>query len=457
MRTILSSLRGRFLVAIMLWVALGTAAIWFSTVRLFADHVELHYNKELHVHLDELAALTELDARGAPFLARPLSDPRFAVPLSGFYWQITRDGHEPVRSASMTRGSLDDQIAHKAGIDHRMESGPTGPIIAYGTLRATKSSRELVHFVIATDQRHLDETIDEFSKGLALWLSALAFALVASGGAIITFGLRPLKRLGLAVSRLRSGDSMKLDGPFPEEIAPLVSDLNSYAERTSAIVERGRVQAGNLAHALRTPLAIVTDEAERLSKKDWSSANAIILLDQAEQMRRQISYHLARARSGGSHVAIGAHANLGDVLPPLVSAIQRLYPNKKFNAPDISARAIPVACDPEDVSEIVSNLLDNAGKWAKSTIHIMCTDHTDHYEITVTDDGAGLSDEHLESAFDIGTSYDPGPDSAGLGLAIARDLARDYRGDLCLTNGQSGGVRATLRLPMLISHDKSVQ
>lgn len=317
------SLRLRFLLAVSLWVLLGIAAIWFSAVGIFSRHVEQSYHEELEVHVRELGGLTEIAPDGAIILTRPLSDPRYAEPLSGFYWQVTAEGRAPLRSASMTRGSLDETIAHSPEILHRVESGPTGPAITYGFTRKGPAGED-IHFVIATDQRELDRLIGSFTRDLTVWLAVLATLLLATGFAITSFGLKPLDRLAQAFAGLRHGDAEELEGHYPAEIAPLAADLNAYIRQNEAMVTRARVQAGNLAHSLRTPLAIITDEAERLAERVESLSTGKVLLDQAGAMEQQIEYQLARARSAVGKKPSGRGTRVPDIALPILRPSGRI-------------------------------------------------------------------------------------------------------------------------------------
>ncbi len=440
-----NSLRGRFLFAVLLWVSLGTVAIGYSSIALFTKHVEMQFHEELEVHVRELADLAQLDSKGHLMLARPLSDPRYAVPQSGFYWQVTSDDRSQLKSASMTSGDLDASIAHTPNIIHRIAAGPTGPTIAYGLQRIVENG-EALHFVIATDQRHLDIVIAEFTRDLTLWLAVLACALLASGVGVITFGLRPLSRLANAIADLRSGRSGILSGSYPDEIQPVIANLNSYAERNDSIVERARVQAANLAHSLRTPLAVVTDEAECMVEAGDTSGRAGVFLVETERMQRQIDYHLARARSSGSRQIAGSRSELVATVAPLLMAMKRIYPDKNFVAAEDIGNAPAVACDPDDLNEILSNLLDNAGKWAASTIWIEWQTADQSVTIHVCDDGPGIADSQIEVVFDVGVRLCNDVQGTGLGLAIARDIARDYGHDLILEQGQKVGLCAKLTL-----------
>ncbi|MFN3989386.1 MAG: sensor histidine kinase [Erythrobacter sp.] len=437
------SLRLRFLLAVSLWVLLGIAAIWFSAVGIFTRHVERSYHEELEVHVRELGGLTEIAPDGTIVLTRPLSDPRYAEPLSGFYWQVTADGRPPLRSASMTRGSLEEDIAHSPEIVHRLENGPTGPAITYGYTRKGPLGED-IHFVIATDQRELDRLIGSFTRDLTAWLAVLAALLLTTGFAIISFGLKPLDRLSQAFARLRDGDADELEGQYPAEIAPMAADLNAYIHQNQAMVARARVQAGNLAHSLRTPLAIITDEAERLAGKSDCQAAAALLLDQASAMEQQIEYQLARARSAAGRRPPGRGVVLPDIVFPILRAMERLHPDKRFVFDAAGCAGVALPLDPVDYAEVLSILLDNAGKWASHEVTLgFASDPTGRFAVTITDDGPGIPQAMIERAFDVGTRFDPEAAGSGLGLAIARDLCEAMGIELNLANGTRGLI-ATL-------------
>jgi len=440
------SLRLRFLLAVSLWVMLGIAAIWFSAVGIFSKHVELSYHEELEVHVRELGGLTEIAADGAIVLTRPLSDPRYAEPLSGFYWQVTADGRAPLRSRSMTRGSLDESIAHSPEILHRLDNGPTGPAITYGYTRKWPAGED-IHFVIATDQSELDRLIGSFTRDLTTWLAAHAALLLATGYAIISFGLKPLDRLSQAFARLRHGEAEELEGQYPTEIAPLAADLNAYIHQNEAMLARARVQAGNLAHSLRTPLAIITDEAERLEERGECRQAGAVMLDQARTMEQQIEYQLARARSSAGRKPSGQGVVLPALALPILRAMERLHPGKTFTLQLDTDRDKALPLDPVDYAEVLSILLDNAGKWARRDVVLTVASESDGaVTVTIRDDGPGIPEGLIDRAFEVGARFDPAVTGSGLGLAIARDLCDAMGIELVLENGTSGLV-ATLFSP----------
>lgn len=438
------SLRLRLALAILAWVACGIGAIWFSATRVFLQHVEAQYHDELEVHVRELAGLVRLAPDGTPRLVRPLSDPRYLLPLSGFYWQVTVDGHPALRSASMTRGRLDERVAHLPTILHRTENGPTGPAITYGFVARGPQGRD-VHYVIATDQRLLAETVSAFSTDLTGWLTTLAVLLLATGAAVVAFAFEPFDRLAGAVSGLRRGDRGALKGPQPSEIAPLADDLNAFIDHNAAMVERARVEAGNLAHSLRTPLAVITDEAERLVRDPATADSGETLLRETERMARQIEFRLARARSAASGTLPGTICRVQEVLGPILSAMRRLHPDVAFELAAEAPDAI-MPIDPVDLTELLSNLLDNAGKWAGRRVLVTLSGR-EPVALTIADDGPGMAAADIAEAGRPGLRFDPDTPGSGLGLAIARDIAGDYGYalDLAAGTGAWPGLHVTLR------------
>jgi signal transduction histidine kinase len=445
-----NSLRARFIIAIFLWTALGISAIWYSSISIFESHVEAQYHEELDVHVQELDGLTKLDPSGKPYLARPLSDPRFSVPMAGFYWQITRDGHQPVRSPSFKKGKLDDSVAQSASVKHRIATGPTGKAIIYGLTRKTAQGDDL-RFVIATDQRLLDKIINDFERELILWLAVLALLLLASGGAIIWYGLRPLEYLGQAIASLRSGKSNSIEGHYPSEIDPLVHDLNAYVKSNDALIMGARSQAAKLAHALRTPLAVMTDEAERIKLDNPDSKAAETFLEQCRLMTQQTEYQLARSRFAIGQMRPSGSCKPKEVIAPLINAMRRLHPQKKFSLNFIANDQIRVGIDEMTVREMAGCVLDNAGKWASTSIDCQIYTSENQIILEVKDDGPGMTAEEAAEAFEIGSRFDKNKPGFGLGLAIAKEIAQDVGGEILIVSDDksAGGLLVRIAMPLV--------
>jgi signal transduction histidine kinase len=437
-----SSLRTRFAVAMLAWVIVGLVLVGLSASALFRRHVEGVFHAELEEHLIELVGLTSFDAAGRPRLLRPLSDPRYGAGGSGYYWQISGDGGDLLRSPSLDRRRLDDRFAHQHGIVHVRGAGPSGPAMLYGIVRARPDGGDTLHYLVATDVRHIDDLVAGFQKDLLLWLAALALVLIAGGLVALRIATRPLDRLATRIAGVRAGADQRLGSDWPAEIVPLATDLDRLIESREAMVAAARIEAGNLAHGLRTSLAVLTDEAENLA--DHPAAKT--LLAQYAAMARRLDWHLARARAAAGQGVI-VETGLPEALMPLLSAMTRLHAARgiRFTADGPPVR---LAIDPDAFAEILSNLLDNAGKWATSAVTVQWRAVDDGIDVEVIDDGPGIPVAAADRLLDPGVRLDEQMPGHGLGLAIARDLAVAANGRLVLAGRADGqaGTRAILHL-----------
>jgi signal transduction histidine kinase len=258
-------------------------------------------------------------------------------------------------------------------------------------------------------------------------------------------GLLPFRSLRRQLMGLRDGSTRRVEGRYPIEVQPLVDDLNSLLEHRERIVQRALAKAGDLAHGLKTPLAVLAQEAERAAATDHHEMASAIGV-QVERMRRQIEYHLAQARAAGSGNAPGARCQVLPSVDGLVRTLNRLYADRGL------AIAVEVSPDhfirgqSEDLEEMLGNLLDNACKWAKSKLTIQSTRDDGTIILTVDDDGPGLPASMREAVLQRGVRADEAAPGSGLGLAIVRDLAELYGGTITLAGSPMGGLRARLRL-----------
>ena len=240
---------------------------------------------------------------------------------------------------------------------------------------------------------------------------------------------------------------MKLTGKHPAEVQPLIDSLNTLLVATNELVQRARTQAGNIAHGLKTPLAILTDEAYRLQQQGQGTSAATIL-DQCRRMQTQIDYQTARARIVANRLSPSATADLKEAAVDIVGAVSRLYKHKGIEFQLAVTDGLKVACDKQDLQELLGNLVDNAGKHANSRVAVTAKPTEDGaIAIDIADDGPGLPPEAYEVVFNVGERWDTQEQGTGLGLAIARDLATLYGGTIKLGTSTLGGLLASLRLP----------
>ncbi len=277
-------------------------------------------------------------------------------------------------------------------------------------------------------------------------LTITAVTLVTAGLSVIRRGLSPFAMLQQRLADVRDGRSARLDGEYPTEVAPLVDDLNALLDEREQRVARAAARAGDLAHGLKTPLAVLVQEIERADAAGQHQL-AASMRQQVERMRKQIDSHLAQARVTASATGPAARANVADAARGLARTMERLYAERRLailvNAwPEHVARA-PI----EDLEEMLGNLLDNACKWARSRVTLSTAVDGGRVVITVDDDGSGLDESMREQVLRRGVRADETAPGSGLGLAIVRDLAEAYGGSILLERSPDGGVRARLTLP----------
>lgn len=443
------SLKGRLIGVATIWIAIGMIAAGFLLSSIFRQHVTEQFYEELYVHLDELQRLAQINADGT-HLQRHLSDPRYDVALSGFYWQIERAGSVIARSAS-----LQDKTLHVpkdepevAGVHKHEFTGPSGRLLVVEQIRALTPSSPPVHFAIGTDERHLNGVLHHFDKTLASSLAGFGISMVIAASLLILYAMKPFDHLRAALGSVRSGQEKALSGDFPSEVQPLADDLNALLASTSELITRARTQAGNLAHGLKTPLAILTDEAYRIDAQGLPQSSAVIL-EQSRKMLTQIDYQTTRARAVAMRASLGTVASAAKAASDVASALSRMYRDRELEIETTIDDDVRVACEAQDLNEMLANLVDNACKNAKSTVLIRAGNgpSVKNVLLFVEDDGPGLPPEAYEVVFNIGERWDTQTSGTGLGLAIVRDLARLYGGDVRLDTSSLGGLCVTLELP----------
>jgi signal transduction histidine kinase len=428
------SLRFRLIVgsAMVVTVAILIAALFIAG--LYHTHTTNRFTSELDHHLDELIDLTALDADKGLRVRLPLSDPLFLVPGSGLYWQIDRPGGVSLRSESLGANSLIPRPPET-------EWGDT----MVGSQRVMQRSRTVQRggapliATIAADRRLLDEQVSQFHPDLAWSMAVLALLLIGGAVALVRFGLKPVHRLGEQVDQLRGGAIDRLDEQVPTEVAPVVERLNQLLDSQAQLIARARTESGNLAHHLRTPLALIVDEAEQL-RLAGQGASADFLLARCDAMQQHIDYHLTRAAAAGTRGA-GTMTEVAPLVEQIVAAMGRLHAGRTIAIDTVIAPGMRLACDSGDLAEILSNLIDNGCKWARSRVVIKGSGK----HIAVRDDGPGIPADRRADAITVGVRLDPTTPGAGLGLAATRDLLHFYDATLHLEDAAEGGLLAEIR------------
>lgn len=444
------SLRVRLLAGSLVWI-LGTLTLTgFVLADLFRRHAAERFEAELRIHLDQLTANLDFAIDGTPRLRAELSDPRLQKPYSGLYWQIDRaNGGQPavLRSRSLWDTTLRvpaDSPADGELHVHRIAGPDRAQVVMMErVVRPAASPDQPLRLIVAADERVMTDPVREFVGLLAIALGVLAAGLVAAVVLQVSVGLAPLRRLRSALGEVREGRTRRLNGAYPNEVQPLVDELNALLQHDAEVVTRARTQAGNLAHAVKTPLAVLGNAAAR---EDGPLAR--LVSEQVATAQRQVDYHLARARAAAAVQVPGMRTAVLPLVESLVRVMKRMHAERDLEIGiEACARDAAFRGEEQDFQEMLGNLVDNACKWARRRVEIRVAVERSQLVIVVDDDGPGLAAPEREAVFGRGVRADERTPGSGLGLAIVRDLARLYGGDVRLDTASAGGLRVVLTLP----------
>lgn len=448
-----NSLAFRLFASAAAWTLVVLPVTAFLLLSLYRQAVERNFDARLNVYLTSLVASTTAEGAKTPTAPANLGEPSFTIPFSGWYWQIKKlDDEQPL---FISDSLLDQQLKlpSQEGVapDQTLTRRAYAPgpqdqrlRVVEREIRPAGAQSTPYSYAIAGDAAEIERDLGEFRMMLIAALGVLGLGLVVATLFQVRFGLAPLRAIRHDLAAIRSGDAERLGGELPTEIRPLQQELNALIQSNREIVDRARTHVGNLAHALKTPLSVITNEAR---EKDGPLAGKVI--EQAELMRSQITHHLDRARVAARSGAIGDITDVDGVLKGLKRALDRIYESKALQLTVDLSPGLKFQGEKQDFEEMVGNLLDNACKWAKSRVWVSAAraDGASKFEVLVDDDGPGLTEAERAKAVKRGQRLDETKPGSGLGLSIVADLAHLYKGRFELEPSPQGGVRARLELP----------
>lgn len=277
-------------------------------------------------------------------------------------------------------------------------------------------------------------------------LSVLAAVLMMVGLMQVRRGVSPIAQLRHRLSSVHEGRSPRVDGDFPSEVQPLVDDLNALLAHHETAVARAQTKAGDLAHGLKTPLAVLAQEAAAADAAGHHDL-AVSIRQQVDRMQRQIDYHLAHARAAASGASSASRCEVATSVDGLIRTVSRIYADRQLSITSAIPTEVIVQVQREDLDEMIGNLLDNACKWARTQVRILMIQGSRTLDIVVDDDGPGVPAERRIDVLRRGVRADEAAPGSGFGLAIVRDLADLYSGDIRLETSPLGGTRAVLTVP----------
>ncbi len=451
------SIAARLFLSAAFWSTLILALAGLGLSALNARWTEANFDDELGVYLKALVAnlaASNDETKGAAPIPAEIA-PQFELAFSGWYWQITRLDSDPPEiraSKSLFATQLPRLVAVSPDHGDILSGYVVGPgghelRMVERQIDAGEEGRFLVQIAANADVIQAQER--SFEWGLFGTFLTLALALIGSTALAVRFGLRPLRALREGVAAIRRGEAQRIEGEFPQDVAPLAAEVNQLIESNRDIVERARTQVGNLAHALKTPLSVLVNEA------DSASANLPEKVrEQTEIMRRQVAFYLDRARAAARARTAGLATEVKPVLEGLVRTFEKLYAERGLTFSADLADGLKFRGEMQDLTDLIGNLLDNAGKWARESVSIRARrappaakDAAAFLIAEIDDDGPGLGPAARAEALERGKKLDESRPGSGLGLSIVVELASNYGGSLEFDQSPLGGLRAILRLP----------
>jgi signal transduction histidine kinase len=448
------SLSTRLLLASLGWSIVALIATGLVLVSAFRESVERRFDDTLGVYLSNLIGqLSEQpDFRDAE-LSLNLGEPRFnELPLSGWYWLVFDAATgELVQSSESLVGDVvtlprELQFTVPGTLYQTYAEGPTGESLRLVARRVSFKEGEWYVAAVSGSADTIREDINTFTRRLTLYLTLFAVVLVAVTYIQWRTGLRPLKRFGSELRSIQEGRARHVSTRQPDEIAPVAVALNRLIDSNQATLERSRQHVGNLAHALKTPLSVLLNDAAQ-----DTSPLAATVREQAQQMQRQIRYYLERAQMAARERVIGSATDVKPSLERLHRAMARLGERRGITVHLDAERTVVFAGEQQDFEEIVGNLLDNALKFARSEVVIELlapeAKGVRTFTVTVDDDGPGLTEEQRRAVLSRGKRLDESKPGSGLGLSIVSELVELYNGTLVLDRAPKGGLRVTAELP----------
>ncbi|MEF1291711.1 ATP-binding protein, partial [Vibrio sp. M260118] len=428
------SLKSRLVLAAIVWLTAMVIAAGVSVPSQVFNYMTDDAKSQLSVYMDEIAAAIEADKSGNLTLTSSLSDPRFNRPYSGLYWSA-QTKTDLLRSRSL----WDQQIT----FDNKVKEyvGARGEKLIFIKTKLYYPDYDgPIDVLIGVDEQPIEDTVHDLMRQLWIILALLYFGVLAVIMLQVQWSLSPLSKMQKELSQLRNGDKTSLDEDYPKEVAPVVSDLNALLFHYQELLDRARNHAGNLSHALKTPLSVLRNEISSLDIQNRDQ-----LLPSVHQIQSQIDYHLGRARMAGSKNILSVRANPAERVDAISMAFDKVYAERGVTLINELDSEIEVAVDPTDLDEMVGNLLENAYKWSSNMIRVHSVEgEPGTIDIIIEDDGPGIAEEDMQQVLKRGVKLDETTPGSGLGLNIVNEMAYSYRGKLQLANSLIGGLKSTL-------------
>ncbi|EPE99033.1 sensor histidine kinase [Rhizobium grahamii] len=458
----IKSLTARVLLLTTIWSTVALVVIGLLISTLYRKSAERGFQDLLRAQLYNVVNSVTIGDQGALNGSPQLGDLRFAQPKTGWYWLVEPLGTytaQPLVSPSLGSASIPVPSVLEAPFDKNYEryyqvTDASGNRIQVAETEVVlDTDGRAARFRVSGNVDVVEDDVRNFSHSLYLALAGFGVGSLIVNALAILYGLKPLDKARAALERIRAGESEALKGDFPREILPLANEVNALIDSNRRIVERARMQVGNLAHSLKTPIAVLLNEARVLER-----SHGDLVRSQAEAMQGQVQSYLNRARIAAQRESVLARTDAEPALERLVRVMRRLNVDKEFEL-TVTPPHLAVAMEQQDLEEVVGNLLENAARFAATKVRLSVSEAPDevkgadgsgrrHWvELVVEDNGPGLEPDQIREALKRGKRLDESKPGTGLGLSIVTEISNEYQGRLELSRGEWQGLKARLILP----------
>lgn len=448
----INSLALRLFLSASVWILLTLISGGLLLSDIFRESTEKAFDDKLNLFMETLIGSSKIDSTESITVVNPLGDPRFFQPYSGWYWQINKGSQTLVRSRSMWDQvlTLDKRLigGRAQFINSNLQEKKNKKIVTSQKLNIVQ--REIsfpgfddpLTFMISGDTEEFEKNIMQFNNILVSSLAILGFGLLLSVYLQVKYGLLPLKKIKNSLFKIRNGDAKKLEDNYPTEVSPLASEINILLEHNEKIVQRAKTHVGNLAHALKTPLTIISNHI--------NATNDQSLKPQVELINKNIDRYLNKARSSATGNIVKSKIDVDIVTKKIIKIFRKIYPNLQINLISIDKNLL-IPGNSDDLDEILGNLLENACKWTNEVVELKVLKFSDRsIKFTISDDGPGLPKHRRAEVFARGFRLDEQTPGTGLGLNIVKDTVEQYSGKVWLSESIFNGLEVNVILPISI-------
>ncbi len=442
------SLNKRILFSATLVLIIFIVGIAVALDRAFYDSASSGVQDRMLARILLLMGDAEVDEKGTLYMPSNLLDSEFSRPDATTYAFII-DQTEKVtwQSTSALNKTIPAQTPLKKGVKEFKQAvigSKPHFIYSFGVAWATESGTYPLTFTVITNTHLFDAQIERYREDLWGWLSIMAVLLLITQMLVLRWGLRPMRQVSSELAAIESGQQENMKGDYPRELQQLTDSINSLINHERKQQKRYRNGLADLAHSLKTPLAILRGAVSMEENKQESTHT---INEQVDRMDNIVQYQLRRAATAGSSPGMRM-VRLRPIAEKIVNTVKKAHHNKQVSTTIEIDYAINLRIDEGDLMELLGNLVDNAFKWCHQAIYIFANHEQDSVLLQIEDDGPGIKHHEIARILERGVRADQSTPGHGIGLAIVRDIVQVYGGTLAIDEHKTNGTRMMIHLPL---------